>query len=244
MGRLARAAADTFSATLQDGPYASERVVGYLREVAAIADTLEGIAGRELAGEAMTEEQKLFLKTVLYNVPADCAPVYTGWYARLFYTGEQGLLTEDLVVADVHTQPTDAAGEAVGRVLHAGTGPLNLAVVVAPCPDGTPTAFAGPVMSYYEHVTFRFDRLTDEEWGLVHAQAPSFRPGFTRLYLAAADGRRQGAGASRCPRPWRKSSGSPYPTSPVWSCCRPTPTRSTPVRSSASPKSRAFIVDR
>ena len=37
---------------------------------------------------------------------------------------------EDRVVADVHTQPTDAAGAPVGYVLHVGTGPLNMAIVM------------------------------------------------------------------------------------------------------------------
>ncbi|MEW6753777.1 MAG: DUF3160 domain-containing protein [Candidatus Latescibacterota bacterium] len=213
VGRLAAAAADTFAAVFQGGSYSAEYLVGYLREVASIADTLEGIARKELSGEEVDPEEELFLKTVLYDVPEGCAPVYKGWYARLFYTGEQGLLAEDLVVADVHTQPTDESGSPVGRVLHAGTGPLNLAVVVAPCPDGTPTAFAGPVMSYYEHVTLDFDRLTDEEWALAWRQEPSFRPSFTRLYLAGTDGHRLGAGAS-LPTAVEQTAGPPLPQAP------------------------------
>jgi len=160
------------------------RLRRYFGEMSTIADTLASVAQKELDGVAVTPEEKLFLQTVLYDEPVGCAPVYLGWYSRLYYTGEEGLFKQDLVVADVHTQPTDAAGSPVGHVLHAGTGPLDMAVLIADLPHRENVAFIGPVMSYYEHVTLGFERLTDEEWQTVHAQAPSFRPQFANLYLA------------------------------------------------------------
>lgn len=196
IGRLAENAAVSFEELLDVGDYRRERVGGYFRGMAAIADTLEGIAQKELGGDELDEEERLFLQTVIYDVPMGCTTGYRGWFARLFYTGEEGLLGEDLVVADVHTQPTDALGNPVGHVLHAGTGPLNMAVVVAETCEGQQTAFVGPVMSYYEHVSLDFKRLTDEEWQLVHGKEPSFRPGFVRDYLADAEGRWRGGGAS------------------------------------------------
>jgi hypothetical protein len=79
-------------------------------------------------------------------------------------------------------------GAPVGWVLHAGTGPPNIAVVATGLPDGKTTAFIGPVMSYYEHVRTNFRHLTDEEWKKAYAVAPSFRPSIVRLYLAVSTG--------------------------------------------------------
>jgi hypothetical protein len=79
-------------------------------------------------------------------------------------------------------------------VLHAGTGLVNLAVVATELPDGRTMAFVGPVMSYYEHVTTNFKRLTDEEWRTLYAEAPSSRPPFVNVYLANAQGGSRGSG--------------------------------------------------
>jgi len=46
----------------------------------------------------------------------------------------------------------------------------------------------GPVLSYYEHVSTNFKRLTDEEWRSAYAVAPSFCPSFVKLYLADSAG--------------------------------------------------------
>jgi hypothetical protein len=107
-----------------------------------------------------------------------------------------GLDQEDLVIADVHTAPTDEFGQPIGWVLHAGTGPLNLAVVAADLPDGTTTAFVGPVMSYYEYLATNFKRLTDQEWASMYNVAPSLRPSFTNLYLADSTGSTKPEGLS------------------------------------------------
>jgi len=122
--------------------------------------------------------------------------IFDGWYADLYYTGEGGMLEHDLIVADVHTAPTDEGGNPVGWVQHAGTGPVNLAVVTTELPDGRTMAFVGPVLSYYEHVTTNFKRLTDSEWRTLYAQSPSFRPSFVNLYLANAQGESRGSGPS------------------------------------------------
>lgn len=188
VGAFARHAARTFGhdSPMPDG--LEYRFRAYFTEMAAIADTLASVARKEIDGSPFTEDERLFLRTVLYDEPLGCAPVYRGWYARLYYRGEVDLFESDMVVADVHTQPTDEAGARVGHVLHVGTGPLNQAVVVADLPHRSQVAFIGPVMSYYEHVTVGFRRLTDEEWRTVHAQPPSSRPDFVNLYLASAEG--------------------------------------------------------
>jgi hypothetical protein len=101
-----------------------------------------------------------------------------------------------MTIADIHTAPTDEYGNMVGWVLHAGTGPLNLAIVVADLPDGTTTAFVGPVLSYYEYLATNFTRLTDQEWASMYNVAPSLRPSFTNLYLADSAGSTKPEGLS------------------------------------------------
>jgi hypothetical protein len=125
-----------------------------------------------------------------------CGPVIDGWYPRLYYGGVERSKEPDLVVADIHTAPTDEFGAMVGWVVHAGTGPLNMAVVQAPVPGEGMISFVGPVLSYYEHVSTNFERLTDEAWATAYAAAPSFRPDFVNLYLADRDGASRGEGAT------------------------------------------------
>ncbi len=175
----------------QQTSLSNSSIVAYFNYLKATADTLGSIARKELSGTSFTDAEKNFLRTMLtLNQQIVCGgPIYNGWYPRLFFTPESdGLLKTDLVVADVHTAPTDAAGNPVGWVLHGGTGPLNLAVVVADDANGATTAFIGPVMSYYECVTTGFKRLTDEEWKTAYAVAPSSRPDFVQLYLADSTG--------------------------------------------------------
>jgi hypothetical protein len=123
--------------------------------------------------------------------------VFNGWYTRLFPVGTFKVDgSADMVVADVHTAPTDEMGDPVGWVLHGGTGPVNLALVVAALPGGVPTAFVGPVSSYYEVTTTNFKRLTDQEWTTAYAVAPSGKPTLTLLYASDVSGLSAGSGPS------------------------------------------------
>jgi hypothetical protein len=67
------------------------------------------------------------------------------------------------VVSDVHTQPTDAGGDDVGRILHVGTGLPRLIVVTVDTCDGA-HAYAGLASSYYEQITEHWLRLDDAAW--------------------------------------------------------------------------------
>ena len=193
---LADSAESAFRMTaLRDHPF-SAGIRMHFKDMAGIMDTLRGIAQKELQAIALSDVEKEFLRQIIYELHDGCGAAYRGWYSRLYYTGETGFMKEDRVVADVHTCPTDDGGAMVGWVLHAGTGPANMAVVVAALPDGRPMAFVGPVLSYYEHVTTNFKRLTDEEWATAYALSPSFRPAFVNLYLADAAGGWRGAGPS------------------------------------------------
>jgi hypothetical protein len=71
-----------------------------------------------------------------------------------------------------------------------------MAVVVATLPGGVSTAFVGPVMSYYEHLSVNFQRLTDEEWQTMYNVSPSLRPSWVNIYLADTTGSARSAGLS------------------------------------------------
>ena len=79
-------------------------------------------------------------------------------------------------------------GAMVGWVWHVGTGNVNLAVITTENSYGEKTAYVGPVMSYHEHVSMNFKRLTDEEWEVMYDTPDASRPEFTDLYLADKNG--------------------------------------------------------
>jgi uncharacterized protein DUF3160 len=170
-----------------------EQGIDFLREMETTTATLERIAQQQLDGLPLNSEDHAFFQSMI-NEGGGSGPVFDGWYPRLFYPHRDNVLVEDRVVADIHTAPTDASGAPVGWVVHAGTGPVNLAIITTEVPDVGPVTFAGPVLSYYEHVSTNFRRLTDEEWETEYAMAPSFRPDLVNLYLANSEGESRGSG--------------------------------------------------
>ena len=168
-------------------------VAGFFRSMANTMDTLRTIAEKELTGEALSAREISFGKNLLF-LRGVCGMKFDGWYFRLFYGWQDPL--EDYVVADVHTAPTDAAGSPVGWVYHVGTGRINLGVVVAPSQNGGQTAYVGPMMSFHEHVTTNFDRLTDERWEEMLDRSAFVRPAWTNNWLADASGTRRTPGPS------------------------------------------------
>jgi hypothetical protein len=187
----------------QQPPLQNSSIAYYFGNLGAIADTLGNISREELSDTPLQEPEKTFLKGMMYTVQYDgCGSrPYDGWYPQLFYgwysgTNTNSPLETNLVVADVHTAPTDSLGNPVGWVLHVATGPVNMAVVTANLPGGGLMAFVGPVMSYYEHLATNFERLTDQEWQTMYDVSPSMRPSFVNIYLADSTGASRGAGSS------------------------------------------------
>jgi hypothetical protein len=89
----------------------------------------------------------------------------------------------DPTIADVHTQPTDEAGNPVGKVLHVGTGMPRL-MVVSVDGRGGPQAYAGLVSSYFEQITGDFQRLDDPTWAAtVQSMGPADVPWMKDLIL-------------------------------------------------------------
>lgn len=176
--------------------YMQERIVAYFNNLANVCDTLASIAEKELRNEELSKQEIGFLRSMVhenrYMAGGGCGGgggeervSYTGWYPPLFYVPNdpKALLEQDYIVADIHTAPTDSDGNPVGWVMHVGTGPINMAVVTCESPDGSTCAYIGPVMSYYEHVTGGFDRLTDERWKEMQTAGGVPRPSWTGSYL-------------------------------------------------------------
>ena len=181
MKLLAMVAGEEFGELLGDG-WMRNRILHYFRTLEEIMDKLGPIAQKQLDGIDTSPDEKAFLKEMLHETDV-CGVQITGWYKDLYFTGEDGALEKDYVVADVHTSPYDQSGSQIGWVYHVGTGPLNLAVLTARLGDGNTYAFVGPVMSYYEHVSVNFKRLTDEEWVAMFEDEPALRPEFVESYL-------------------------------------------------------------
>lgn len=222
LGRMAGNAAARFSQWNFD-----PRIVAYYQQSRAIFDTLEVIAGKTRSGAPLSPAEAGFLQRTL-RLEEGCSPRgFDGWYPELYATiwdDEVGLtdgfLKKDYLVADIHTSPTDENGVMAGWVLHAGTGPVNLGVVVLPV-GGEATAFVMPLMSYYEHRTTNFQRLSDAEWAYLYDVWPSLRPDFISSWLADVKGNRREGGSSLLtavaaetgPSAWKGAqlSGASYP---------------------------------
>lgn len=247
LARMARAGAAHF-ATLDTQP----SVYGYFSTAACTFDTLEMIAGRLLRSEPCTAAEAAFLQRTLQREMASCGErPYSGWYPDLYVQSwESNLLTDaDLLVADIHTSPTDAGGQLVGWVQHVGTGPVNLGVVVLPV-AGQPVAFVAPMSSYYEHLAVNFRRLTDEEWAECYAQAPSLRPDFVNAWLADTNGGLRSPGAMLLTAVTTAPAAAAVPASPLLAANWPNPFNATtlirislPAGSPAAP-ARLAIYDR
>ncbi len=191
LARMARAGAARFSGASHDALIAE-----YFNNSAATFDTLGAIAGELAAGAPLAAKEALFLQRTLRQSIDGCGgPGFTGWYPKLYLDYDSdGMIRKDYLVADIHTAPTDEFGAMVGWVKHVGTGPINMGVFILPL-AGRNIAFAGPMMSYYEHLATNFRRLTDKEWAEIYSLAPSLRPDFVHLYLADEKGSSRGGGA-------------------------------------------------
>ena len=188
VSRFARRAEAGFAPFVSDSEWdATTRTRTYFGRLATLTDTLATLAQKQLDGTPPDAGEQAFLGQMVFEAAEGCAMTLNGWLTDLYYGGADQARETDLVVADIHTAPTDEAGNPVGWVLHAGTGPLDLAVVTAEVPGVGMVAFTGPVMSYRERLTTGFQRLTDETWAT--SLGASRRPPFAHRYLADSAGR-------------------------------------------------------
>ena len=170
-----------------------QRIADFFPHFESTMGKLEILANKELNGEAFSNEENQWLKAMLFAEGGSGVPPYSGWYTDLFFDNWDAA-KGDFTIVDVHTQPTDEFGNIVGKVLHTGTGMINLGIFTVDCPasEAQPTAYVGPVMSYYENTTNNFKRMTDQEWEeLVWDGNVPDRPGWTNIYLAGQKGELQ-----------------------------------------------------
>jgi hypothetical protein len=149
---------------LDASSYLGPRITKYFGQLRQVATILGAMAERQRQGMPHTAEQLAFINQAVSLAPFGCGgpPTLQGWYANLFFNPD-GAVEFDPTIADVHTQPTDEAGNPVGYVLHVGTGYARLMVTTVDTCQG-PRAYAGVVFSYHEVVTEKLQRLDDLEW--------------------------------------------------------------------------------
>lgn len=166
---------------LSANPYLQMQIPAYFQTLRDVAEMLRDMAQNERDGVPLTQAQLDFInQAVVIQLGCGDPEGSTGWYAKLFFDNHESVV-EDPTIADVHTQPTDEAGNVVGHVLHVGTGLPRLMVMTAdPC--GTPRAFVGLASSYFEKTTDNFERMTDEEWQTsIQGATPADVPWMTDL---------------------------------------------------------------
>ncbi len=157
-----------------------DRFARYFANMQELMARLLAIAQRELEGEPLPEDDLLLLRRTIEKEIRGCGEVfYDGWYPTLFFDRTDLTIFEP-TIADVHTAPTDAAGNQVGWVLHAATGKANLMIFTQNDCDG-PKAYVGPVSSYHSVLTTNFQRRTDSEWKVSVEQGQS-TPSWTSAY--------------------------------------------------------------
>lgn len=178
--------------------YSKEYLIGFYDKWIKTCSSLKAISEKELKGIEFNDQDIHFIQSLISMGNAGCYQSPAGWYPELYYRFDEqseymtdmsrrGNASDDFIVADIHTIPTNESGNTVGWVLHAGTGRINMAVIAAPLPGGGNRAYIGPVSSYYEFLSNNFKRLTNEEWRKNDFQGIS-RPPFTNLYLANRSG--------------------------------------------------------
>ncbi len=153
------------SGQLAVAPHGSN-YVEYFDRLEAAATRLEAMATAQEAGTPHGADDLAWINEAVATID-NCDETLLGaegWYGQLFYGS--GEMDFDPTIADVHTQPTDATGVEVGRVLHVGTGNAQAMVVTVETCEG-PRAYVGLASTYYEAVTENFERLTDEDWAAI-----------------------------------------------------------------------------
>ena len=167
LGALADAVGSVTQSLPESASTLKTTAANWVTNFKTVASNLQKMAEDQVAGTAHSADLLAFINdAVKWDEQLMCGGVirskFAGWYLKLFLDQSAGI-EYDPTVADVHTQPTDAAGNDVGRVLHVGTGMPRLLVVTVETCQG-PRAYAGLAFSYGERVTEKWLRLNDQQW--------------------------------------------------------------------------------
>jgi len=162
---------------LDVAPYGKQQAETYFNNLETAAIMLKQIADRQLAQEPRLPEETKFIKELVQDESMCGSLPFSGWYANLFFNGNDTSFDFDPTVADVHTDPNST------NILHVATGYANAMVMVVNTTCGT-RAYVGPVSSYYEHFESGFNRLTDEDWkGRLSYDPLPARPAWTNSWI-------------------------------------------------------------
>jgi hypothetical protein len=155
-----------------------EGYVKFFKQMSETVGMLEALAKKELAGEAFTDAERLFIKkTVDMRGGGSGPPRYDGWYPNLFFDRSECSAWVP-VVADVHTDPESAS------CLEVGVGDAMLGVIAIDN-DKDHMVYVGPLYSYYEFQQPVQQRLTDPEWQSMIAKGKlPTRPDWTKDFVA------------------------------------------------------------
>jgi len=201
LNAFSNAAYNYFNSLNFPNPLIKSKIIYYYGRCKGITDTLKTICEKELAGQPFSSAELAFLEGMIYET-GQSGIAFDGWYPNLFYDdpfrgefGYEGLMESDHIVADIHTTPTNCGGGYIGAISHVGTGAVNLGIFITENHLGDLTAFIGPIISYYEHRTMNFLRLTDEQWQSIYLYLAE-RPDWVNIYLADSLGNSRGSGPS------------------------------------------------
>jgi hypothetical protein len=153
------------------------RIKTWFTHFGDVSRILREMAEHQRTGTPHTDEHLAFINDMVKIATVGCGEkVGQGWYPKLFYGYSAEALAFDPTIADVHTAPTDAAGNEIGNVLHVATGWPRLMVVTIDTCDG-PRAYAGLASAYHEKLTEHYERITDQAWKIeLNAAAPAGVP--------------------------------------------------------------------
>jgi hypothetical protein len=158
-----------------------------LTKLEDLASALQVMAGKELRGESLTEDEFERIRYIggelehLTMLAAESETTEAG--AKVYLDEEQ----QAAVIADVATDPGAASGPVV---LEVSVGRINEIYVVTPIVDVDGTTYLqvakGGVFAYYEFPWPASDRLTDEKWRqmLDSGQAPAL-PDWTASFVTS-----------------------------------------------------------
>lgn len=116
-------------------------------------------------------------QSVTFMATCEYPDGYIDPYPAFYGAMEAIALEHEPVIADVHTQPTDADGAPVGRVLHVATAmPRMFVVTIAHDGGAHAQTYRGFVATYSEIIARNFHRITDDEWLRDLALRPPLMP--------------------------------------------------------------------
>lgn len=156
-----------------------KKMAAFFARGAEISRRLASIADDELHHRKRSPKDKLFLQRMIDSTwsSGGCGGgsvlrEWDGWYTELFWNSRDAFEFES-AVAYVHTTATDASGNTIGHVLHAGTTMPRTMILTIPDQSGKPCAFVGAVSQFRTTTTRDFKRLDDGAW---NAEVPSIEP--------------------------------------------------------------------